>query len=65
MQDFSCVRNDGLSLHELVGVDVVKYTRRRQLIHFLKGSAFKFPQGIVPFGNVSDFLCPVVDAPKS
>ena len=32
------------------------------LIHFMKGSAFEFSQGIVPFGNVSDFLCPVVDA---
>ena len=36
-----------------------------QLIHFMKGSVFEFPQDIVPFGNVSDFLCPVVDITNS
>ena len=36
-----------------------------QLIPFMKGFAFEFLQGIVPFGNVSDFLCSVVDTTNS
>ena len=36
-----------------------------QLIHFMKGSVFEFPQVIVSFSNVSDFLCPVIDAINS
>ena len=63
--DFSCVCNDCLSVHGLLGVDVLKYKEAMQLIHFMKGSAFEFLQGIVPFGNVSDFLCPVVNATNS
>ena len=31
----------------------------------MKGSAFEFPQGRVPFDNASDFLCPVVDTTNS
>ena len=63
--DFSCVCNDYLSIHGLIGADVLKYMGPRQLIHFMKGSAFEFPQDISPFGNVSDFLCHVVDVTNS
>ena len=63
--DFSCVRNNCLSVHGLIRVDVLKYMGPMQLIHFMKGSAFEFLQGIVPFSNVADFCCPVIDATNS
>ena len=63
--DFSCVCNDCLSVHGLIRADVLKYMGPMQLIHFMKGSAFDFPQDISPFGNVFDFLCQVVNATNS
>ena len=55
--NFYCVHNDYLSVHGLIGVDVLKYMGPMQLINFIKGFAFEFPQGVVvPFGNVSNFL---------
>ena len=63
--DYSYVCNDCLTVHGLIGVDVLKYMGPMQLIHFMKGSAFEFPQSIVPFGNASDFLYPVADATNS
>ena len=63
--DFSCVRNDCFSVHALIGIDVLKYFGPMQLIHFMKGSTFEVPQGIVHFSNMSDFLCPAVDTTNS
>ena len=63
--DFSCVRNDCLSGHGLVGAVVLKYMGPMQLIYLMKGSAFEFTQGIVLFSNVTDFLYPIIDVTNS
>lgn len=58
--DLSGVHDDYISVHGLIGVNMLKYMGAMHLIHFMNRSAFKFPQGIVPFDDVKDFLSPVV-----
>lgn len=62
--DFSDMRNDTLSLHGLLGVDVIKFMGPMRSIPCMRGSAFEFANGIIPFGNISDFQYPVEKAVK-
>ena len=52
--------NDGdlVKVHGLIGVDIIQYLKQNQMINCINGSALKLPQGIIPFGNVNNFLYP-------
>lgn len=56
--DFSCAQNNGITVHGKLNVDVLKYMGPMELINYMKGCAFEFPQEIVPFGNISDLQFP-------
>ena len=53
--DFISIHNDSISMHGLLGIDILKYMGPIQLINFMN---FEFSQGIVPFENVADLKCP-------
>lgn len=56
--DFSGVHDHSFSVQGLLGVDLLKVLGPMQLTSLMNGSAFRFLQGLVPFGNVADFLAP-------
>lgn len=54
--DFSSIQDESFSVHRLLGVDLLKFLDPMQLTCFMNVSAFRLPQGLVPFGGVADFL---------
>ena len=50
--------SDTVSVHGLVGVDIIQYLKPTQMINCLNGTAWSTPKGIIPFGNVKHFLYP-------
>ena len=49
---------DSVTIHGLVGVIIIQFIKPNQIINCLNGSAFATSQGIMPFGNVNQFLFP-------
>ena len=47
---------DSVTVHGLIGVDIIQYIKPNQVINCLNGSAFATNLGIIPFGNVNQFL---------
>ena len=39
-------------------MDVLKYIGTIRLTSLMNGATFEFPQGVVPFGSVSNSQCP-------
>ena len=49
---------DIVTVHGLVGVDIIQYLKQIQMINCMNGSAWKTSQGVIPFGNIRNFLYP-------
>ena len=47
---------DSVTVHGLIGVDIIQHIKPNQVIKCLNGSAFATNMGIIPFGNVNQFL---------
>ena len=47
---------DCVTVHGLIGVDIIQYLKPNQMIDCLNGSAWRLSQGIIPFGNINNFL---------
>ena len=43
-------------LRALFGVDIIQHLKDLNVVDCLYGSVFEFDQGIVPFGNINNFL---------
>ena len=54
--DFSSLHEDTVSVNVLSGVDLLKYLAPMKLTRFMNGAPFELAQGLVPFGNIEDFL---------
>jgi len=48
--------SDKVVLEGLIGVDVLQCLRQLEVVSCLNGTAFQLTSGIVPFGNVDNFL---------
>lgn len=49
---------DTILVHGLLGVDLIQFMKPMHLIKCMGGTAWKLPNGIIPFGNVNNFLYP-------
>ena len=47
---------DSVTVHGLIGVDIIQHIVPNQVIKCLNGSAFATNLGIIPFGNINQFL---------
>ena len=50
--------SDYIQVHGLLGVDVIQHLKPMRMIDVLNGSAWELPCGIIPFGNIQNFLLP-------
>ena len=50
--------SDDIQVHGLLGVDVIQHLKPMRMIDVLNGSAWELPCGIIPFGNIQNFLHP-------
>ena len=50
--------NDTISVQGLIGVDVIQFLKQAQIIPCMNGSAWETFKGIIPFGNIRNFLYP-------
>ena len=50
--------SDDIKVHGLLGVDVIQHLKSMRMISVLNGSAWELPCGIIPFGNIQNFLYP-------
>jgi len=48
--------SDFVNLEGLIGIDALQYIGKIESIQCLSGRAFKFSSGIVPYGNIDNFL---------
>lgn len=55
---FSCQSNDTVCLEGLLGIDIMQYFVNMNLVPCLNGVAFSLPGGVVPFGNIEQYLSP-------
>ena len=49
---------DQFDVHGIIGVDVLQFLPKFELVPCMNGSAWKVPGGLVPFGNILHFLHP-------
>ena len=49
---------DVVTVHGLVGVDIIQLLKQIQMINCMKGAAWRTAQGVIPFGNIQNFLYP-------
>ena len=49
---------DLVTVHGLIGVDVIQYLKKMEMVNCMNGSTWKIPEGIIPFGNVNNLLYP-------
>ena len=49
---------DTVTVHGLIGVDIIQYLKPARMVSCFNGSAWELEQGIIPFGNVNNFLYP-------
>ena len=45
-----------VSVSGILGVDLLKYLAPMKQSRFMNGAAFELVQGLVPFGNMEDFV---------
>ena len=50
------IKTDDVLVEGLLGTDAIQYFSTFSKLHCIGGSAFQLPGGIVPFGNVDNFL---------
>ena len=48
--------SDLVTVHGLIGVDVIQFLKQVRMINCMNGSAWRVSKGIIPFGNVEHFL---------
>ena len=48
--------SDTISVHGLVGSDILQFIEEMRVIKCLNGSAFAIAAGLIPYGNISHFL---------
>ena len=49
-------RNDVIKLDGLLGIDAIRHFKQFETVTCLKGKAFSISNGIIPFGDIEDFL---------
>ena len=49
---------DSVTVHGLIGVDIIQYLKPARIVSCFNGSAWELEQGVIPFGNVNNFLYP-------
>ena len=50
--------SEQMPIHALVGTDVLQFIRDLSVVKCMYGSAFRLGSGLVPFGNINNFLYP-------
>ena len=45
-----------IEVNGLIGVDLIQYMKPMEVIDCMYGSAWRIPQGVIPFGNAQNFL---------
>ena len=48
--------SDTISIHGLVGSDILQFIEEMRVVKCLNGSAFEIATGLIPYGNISHFL---------
>ena len=48
--------SDLVTVHGLIGVDVIQFLKQVRMINCMNGSAWRVSKGIIPFGNIQHFL---------
>ena len=55
--------SDSLSVHWLKGMDIIQFLGQMQMFSCMNGSAWKVSSGVIPFGNINNFLYPSQSEP--
>ena len=50
------IESDTVELEGLLGIDAIQYLSNTEIVPCLGGMAFQLPNGVIPFGNVDNFL---------
>lgn len=48
--------SDTLSVHGLIGVDIIQFLGQMQMFNCMNGSAWRVSSGVIPFGNINNYL---------